>query len=165
MAGNHHKRGTRASTSHSLEEVEVFVAVESAILRGGDPRVLMRSPARALAEDPAHRALDPRGAQRCRRAEQRRRAGAGVKLRVKPWTVKQALPFVRRVHRRLKRVQGGLWAVRVVDERDDVVGCAIVGHAARELMGDDVLAVLRVTVLEGYANACSMLYEIGRAHV
>lgn len=81
-----------------------------------------------------------------------------MKLRVKPWTLKQALPFVRRVHRRLPRVQGGMWAVRVVDETERVVGCAIVGFPARELMDDDVLAVLRVAVLEGHPNACSMLY-------
>lgn len=79
-------------------------------------------------------------------------------LRLRPWTVKQALPFVRRVHRRLKRVQGALWAVSV-RLGDDVVGCAVVGHPARELMHDDAtLAVLRVAVLEGHRNACSMLY-------
>ena len=40
---------------------------------------------------------------------------------------------------------------------DDMIGVALVGHPARELM-DDTLAVLRVAVVEGNRNACSMLY-------
>jgi hypothetical protein len=70
--------------------------------------------------------------------------------------VKQALAFCRRVHRRLPHVQGALWAVSVWAHRD-LVGVAIVGHPARLLMAD-TLAVLRVAVLEGHPNACSMLY-------
>jgi hypothetical protein len=79
-------------------------------------------------------------------------------LRVRPWTVKRALPFVRSVHRKLKKVQGAMWAVRVVDG-DETVGCALVGHAARMLsQGDETtLCVLRVAVIEGNRNGCSML--------
>lgn len=78
-------------------------------------------------------------------------------MTLRPWTVKQAVPYVRRVHRRLPRVQGGLWAVSV--RRDgEVVGCAIVGHPARKLAEKGVLAVTRVAVLEQQPNACSMLY-------
>lgn len=78
-------------------------------------------------------------------------------MKLRPWTVKAALPFVRQVHRRLPRVQGALWAVRVVDDQARTVGVALVGHPARRLMGD-TLAVLRVAVVEGCPNACSMLY-------
>jgi hypothetical protein len=78
-------------------------------------------------------------------------------LVLRPWTVKKAVPFVRAVHRRLPRVQGAMWAVSV-RRLGDVVGVALVGHPARELMDDDILAVLRVAVLPGYPNACSMLY-------
>jgi hypothetical protein len=79
-------------------------------------------------------------------------------LHLRPWTMKQAVPFVRRVHRRLPEVQGGLWAV-AVRSGEQVIGCAIVGHPARLLMEDgETLAVLRCAVLEGYHNACSMLY-------
>jgi len=89
-----------------------------------------------------------------------------VSLRLRPWTVKAALPFVRRVHRRLPRVQGALWVVSV-REGSDVVGCALVGHPARTLAADhETLAVLRVAVIGAedpddpprYPNACSMLY-------
>lgn len=79
-------------------------------------------------------------------------------MRLRPWTVKQALPFVREVHRRLPKVQGAMWAVSVRD-LGGVVGVALVGHPARELMDDNAtLAVLRVAVIEGNRNACSMLY-------
>lgn len=77
-------------------------------------------------------------------------------LVLRPWTVSKALPFVKRVHRRLPRIQGAMWAV-CVQKRGTVVGCALVGHPARKLM-DGTLCVLRVAVKEGNYNACSMLY-------
>jgi len=83
---------------------------------------------------------------------------------LRPWTVKQALPWVASVHRRLPRVQGGMWSVRVLGLDGETVGAALVGHAARAL-GTDTLSVLRVAVLPGLAPAgrhaapvCSMLY-------
>jgi hypothetical protein len=77
-------------------------------------------------------------------------------LRVRPCTVKRALPFIRRVHRRLPKVQGAMWAVGAWQE-DELIGVAIVGNPARELMAD-TLAVLRVAVIEGHRNGCSILY-------
>lgn len=79
-------------------------------------------------------------------------------LRLRPITIKRALPFVELVHRRLPDRQGAMWAISVRD-LGGVVGVALVGHPAREYMGDDAtLEILRVAVIEGYANACSMLY-------
>lgn len=77
-------------------------------------------------------------------------------LRVKPITVRAAIPFVRHTHRRLPKIQGAMWAVSAV-AGDDVVGVALVGAPARKLSAD-TLAVLRVAVKEGYRNGCSMLY-------
>ena len=79
------------------------------------------------------------------------------RLVLRPWTMKQAKRWVREVHRRLPRLQGGLWAVRV-EQAGKVVGAAVVGHAARLLADREVLCVLRVAVVEGVPNACSMLY-------
>lgn len=84
-------------------------------------------------------------------------------LVLRPWTVKAAIPFVREVHRRLPRVQGAMVAIRVclVTAEDGVgptVGVALIGAPARALADRDVLAVSRVAVIEGYRNACSMLY-------
>lgn len=81
----------------------------------------------------------------------------GDPLTLRPWTVRRAGAFVAKVHRRLPRVQGGLWAVRVC-RGAEVRGCAIVGHPARLWMDEGVLAVLRVAVLPATPNACSMLY-------
>lgn len=77
-------------------------------------------------------------------------------LRLRPCTIKTALPFVARVHRRLPKLQGALWAIAVHREAE-MVGVAVVGHPARLLMSD-TLAVLRCAVVDGVPNACSMLY-------
>lgn len=88
-------------------------------------------------------------------------------LYLRPWTVKSALPFVRDVHRHLPAVQGAMWAVSARVRGVGVVGCALVGHAARVWSDEEgVLCVIRVAVREdpndpergGYKNACSMLY-------
>ncbi len=50
-----------------------------------------------------------------------------------------------------------MWAVSV-SANGEIVGVALVGHPARMLMNDGTLAVLRVAVIEGHRNACSMLY-------
>jgi len=71
--------------------------------------------------------------------------------------MKKAKSWVYNTHRRLKNIQGGLFAIQVLSN-GRTVGCAIVGHAARMLAKRDILCVLRVAVLEGHKNACSMLY-------
>jgi hypothetical protein len=78
-------------------------------------------------------------------------------------TVTRAVPFVARVHRRLPAIQGALWAIGLWSEigpwsKPELVGVALVGLPARLLMADHTLAVLRVAVVEGHANGCSMLY-------
>ena|SRR5258708_6733116 len=78
-------------------------------------------------------------------------------LILRPFTVKRALPFIRKVHRRLLKIQGALWAVSAWNG-DEMIGVAVVGFPARGLMVDDTLCVLRVAVIEGHPNGCSMLY-------
>lgn len=78
-------------------------------------------------------------------------------LRLRPWTVKQALPFVARVHRRLPKIQGAMWAVRAM-VGDDTIGVALVARPARAWDDGSTLMVARVAVIEGHPNACSMLY-------
>jgi hypothetical protein len=81
-----------------------------------------------------------------------------VSLRLRPWSVKRAKPFVEKVHRKLPEIQGAMWAVSI-RLGGDVVGAALVGHPARLLAEDDAtLCVLRVAVIEGTKNGCSMLY-------
>lgn len=90
-----------------------------------------------------------------------------MKIRLRPWAVKHALPFVESFHRRLPDRTGAMWAVRVMRDLE-VVGAALVGRAARQLHKDyETLEVLRVAVIDGRndaadenlnRNACSMLY-------
>ena len=117
-------------------------------------------------EGPAARSRPSREA-----APQSHSRGAGPErgLRTLPIPVKRAQRWNARVHRRLKRVQGGMWAV-VVLRGDTFVGTAIVGRPnARELdaNGDEApqpaLQVLRVACepdvgASGHKGACSMLY-------
>lgn len=98
-----------------------------------------------------------------------RRRGRAVTLRHRPTTIKAAIAWTARVHRRLPSVRGGMWAIAV--ERDGRrVGIAVVSRPkARRGQGEGErvglrLEVSRVAVLEGDASAsgnkgaCSKLY-------
>jgi hypothetical protein len=80
-----------------------------------------------------------------------------IKLTVKPCSIRAAVKWNERVHRKLKRIQGGMWAIQVCAD-GEMVGVAIVGNPARSWQGTGVLSILRVAVLEGHRNACSKLY-------
>jgi hypothetical protein len=85
-----------------------------------------------------------------------------MSLRLRPITVRRStgLGFVASTHRRLPRVQGAMWGVSVVDDSGDVVGVALVGHPSQEQTTptEEHLRLLRMAVVEGHKNACSMLY-------
>ncbi len=67
--------------------------------------------------------------------------------------------FVDLHHRHHKAPQGGLFAIGLA-ENDEVIGVAIVGRPVARLLQDGYTAeVTRLCVLEGYHNACSMLYS------
>lgn len=80
-------------------------------------------------------------------------------LSVQPATIKFALIFNNLVHRRLPKLQGAMWAIKV-KEGPNVVGVAIVGRPTARLLDENcrILQVLRVAVIPGTSNGCSMLY-------
>lgn len=79
-------------------------------------------------------------------------------MKLRPYPIKRALPFVRAVHRRLPALQGGMWSVAIHAE-GEVRGVAVVGRPnARRLDNGHRLQVLRVAVIVGTPNGCSMLY-------
>ena len=82
-------------------------------------------------------------------------------LHLRPWTMKRAdsIAFVAETHRKLPKVQGGMWCVSV-RAGDEIVGVAIVGWPSQEqtTREADHLRVLRLSVRDGHKNACSMLY-------
>lgn len=66
--------------------------------------------------------------------------------------------FCRRVHRRLKRLQGGMWSI-AIQVRNEIRGVAVVGRPNARLLDDGLkLQVIRVAVRLGTPNGCSMLY-------
>ena len=75
-----------------------------------------------------------------------------------PMYIGDAQIFVERHHRHHPPPQGGLFAVGAASG-GEVVGVAIVGRPVARLMQDGwTTEVTRLCVLEGYPNACSMLY-------
>jgi hypothetical protein len=79
------------------------------------------------------------------------------RLRVASCSVKEAQRIVAGWHRHLPRVQGGLFAARVVDETGQTRGVAIAGNPARVWQGTGRVVISRVAS-DGTPNACSSLY-------
>jgi len=87
---------------------------------------------------------------------------APSELVIVPCAIGDAKAFVAQHHRHHGAPQGGLWAVGVAAGAH-MVGVAIVGRpVARMLMDGWTAEVIRVCVVEGYPNACSMLYAACR---
>ena len=80
-----------------------------------------------------------------------------MSLHVRPCTIKAAQKWIAIHYRKLKKMQGAMWAVRAVRE-GKTVGVAAVGNPCQEWQLKGVLCLLRMAVLEGQPNVCSMLY-------
>lgn len=79
-------------------------------------------------------------------------------LSLRPITISAAKEFVRKTHRHHRPPTGGLFAV-AVQQDDAIVGVAIIGRPVARMLQDGYTAeVVRLSVDEGYRNACSMLY-------
>ena len=85
-----------------------------------------------------------------------------MKLALCPVTIGEARTFVARHHRHHGAPPSGLFAVAVKREDLDeprIIGVAVVGRPVARAYQDGYTAeVTRVCVLEGFPNACSMLY-------
>ena len=78
---------------------------------------------------------------------------------LQPITIKEAKRFVDLHHRHHKAPQGGKFAIGLTDN-EKVIGVAIVGRPVARMLDSGYTAeVTRLCVLEGYYNACSMLYS------
>lgn len=81
-------------------------------------------------------------------------------MAVEPCTVRECRRLVKRWHRHLEDVQGGLFAAKVTRD-GEVVGVALAGNPARVWQGTARLVISRVATVgaeNGANNACSMLY-------
>jgi hypothetical protein len=86
------------------------------------------------------------------------------KLKAVPMTIKRAIPLVRRWHRKLPRIQGGLFALGVARaDTGQLCGVAIVGRACRMLDSKPgKWAEITRLATDGTPNACSFLYGAAR---
>lgn len=76
---------------------------------------------------------------------------------IAPCSVKAATKKVREWHRHLPDIQGGLFAVQVVDPEGQCHGVAVFGNPCQEWQGTGRGVISRVAT-PGAENACSMLY-------
>lgn len=74
-----------------------------------------------------------------------------------PCTVSAALKLVHEWHRHLPDLQGGLFAVSVVDESGQCVGVGVAGNPSRVWQGSGRIVISRVATT-GAENACSAIY-------
>lgn len=96
----------------------------------------------------------------------------GSALHIRPISLRQARQFVQEHHRHHDMPQGGLWAIALMDESyqrnqqtlamelaSELLGVAIAGRpVSRVLQRKGYCEIVRVCVLEGVPNGCSMLY-------
>ena len=79
-------------------------------------------------------------------------------LRTVPVTFAQAKEFITDWHRRLQPPAGHKFSIGVADDRDVLVGVAVIGRPVARLLDDGhTLEVTRVAT-DGSRNACSKLY-------
>lgn len=79
-------------------------------------------------------------------------------MNLQPITFKEAKAFVAEHHRHHQPPQGWLFGV-AINDGERVVGVIMVGRPVSRHMQDGFTAeVTRCCVLDGYKNACSMLY-------
>lgn len=86
------------------------------------------------------------------------RRGEGMKYELQPITFEEAAAFVNKYHRHNVAPQGHKYSIGLNDG-EKVIGVIIVGRPVARFNDDGwTLEVTRCCVLEGYKNACSMLY-------
>lgn len=79
-------------------------------------------------------------------------------MKIVPITLKAANSFVKENHRHHDTVKGCKFAIGLM-ENTQIIGVAICGRPVSRYLDDGfTLEINRLCVIEGYYNACSMLY-------
>jgi len=82
----------------------------------------------------------------------------GEKRKIIPISIKKANEFISMFHRHNKKVQGGKFAIGLM-EGNELIGVAIAGRPVARMLDDGkTIEILRVCVKDGYKNANSQLY-------
>lgn len=79
-------------------------------------------------------------------------------MQIRPITFKQASEFINKYHRHHKATVGCKFCVGLYSG-NNLIGCAVCGRPVSRHYDDGLTCEInRVCVLDGYKNACSMLY-------
>jgi len=79
-------------------------------------------------------------------------------MKIIPLSIKKANEFIFMFHRHNKKVQGGKFAIGLM-EGNELIGVAIAGRPVARMLDDgETIEILRVCVKEGHKNANSQLY-------
>jgi hypothetical protein len=78
-------------------------------------------------------------------------------VKVSPCTIRAAKAHVKGWHRHLPKLQGGLFAVRVVNGAGECVGVGVCGNPSRVWQDTGRVVITRVATT-GAENACSAIY-------
>src|SRR5574343_677511 len=95
----------------------------------------------------------------CKEGDRRSIEGRGeMKYTIQPITLLEANEFIKAHHRHHGKVQGHKFSIALNDGQE-IIGVAVIGRpVARVLVNGWTLEVTRLCVLEGFKDACSMLY-------
>ena len=79
-------------------------------------------------------------------------------MKIKPYTLRAANEYVRKYHRHSKVVVGCKFCIAAVDEKDQVIGVAIVGRPVARYLDDGYTGEIVRTCTEGVKTVKSFLY-------
>ena len=81
----------------------------------------------------------------------------GVKMEIRPITLKQASDFINQYHRHHKATIGCKFAVGLY-KGDTIIGCAVCGRPVSRYLDNGFTCEINRLCTDGTKNACSMLY-------
>lgn len=80
-------------------------------------------------------------------------------MKIIPLTFKQACEFISKHHRHHRPTVGCKFSIGLISDEKELIGCAVCGRPVSRYLDNGLTCEInRLCVLEGYRNACSMLY-------
>ena len=82
-----------------------------------------------------------------------------MKMKIIPINLKQASEFISKYHRHHQPTVGCKFSIGLINEKKELIGCAVCGRPVSRYLDDGLTCEInRLCVIDGYKNACSMLY-------
>lgn len=80
-------------------------------------------------------------------------------MKIIPINLKQASEFISKYHRHHQPTVGCKFSIGLINEKKELIGCAVCGRPVSRYLDDGLTCEInRLCVIDGYKNACSMLY-------